>query len=72
MGIARELRGLNLVYVPETLDRFGVAPPSTWSEYFAAARRISSESGGAVNGFGQRGTQVWHTMYTGYASQFWA
>ena len=28
--------------------------------------------GGGVRGFAQRGTGAWHTMYTGFATQFWS
>src|SRR5262249_1137601 len=62
----------NLVYLPEILKRFDLEPPKTWAEYFRTARAIAKASGGSVKGFAQRGVQVWHTMYTGYASQFWA
>lgn len=62
----------NLAYVPETLARLGVSVPATWEAYFEAAREVVRASGGAVRGFGQRGLDVWHTMYTGYASQFWS
>lgn len=62
----------NLAYLPEILDRYGVQLPRTWSEYFAAAARITQQSGGAIRGFAQRGIDVWHTMYTGYATQFWS
>ena len=27
---------------------------------------------GSVRGFAQRGTGAWHTMYTGFATQFWS
>lgn len=62
----------NLAYLPATLERLGVDVPQTWTDYFAAASEIKLKSDRAINGFGQRGVQVWHTMYTGYASQFWA
>ena len=62
----------NLVYVPEILNRFGLVPPKTWAEYFRTARAVAEASGGSIKGFAQRGAQAWHTMYTGYASQFWA
>ena len=62
----------NLAYVPEILDRYGVEAPTSWEAYFAAASLLTRKSGGAVRGFGQRGVSVWHTMYTGYATQFWS
>lgn len=62
----------NLTYVPATLERYGCPVPTTWEEYFATAQLLQQKSNGAVRGFAQRGLQVWHTMYTGYATQFWA
>lgn len=62
----------NLAYVPEILQRCGVEVPSTWGAYFKAARTIAQKAGPSVLGFGQRGIDVWHTMYTGYATQFWS
>lgn len=62
----------NLAFVPATLEKHGCTIPETWERYFETARSISERSGGQVRGFAQRGTQVWHTMYTGYATQFWA
>ncbi len=61
----------NLAYVPDTLAKYGCEVPRTWDEYFATAALLQGRSGGAVRGFAQRGVQVWHTMYTGYATQFW-
>ncbi len=62
----------NLAYVPAVLERAGVEVPTTWAEYFAAARTIVEKTGGGVRGFGQRGTDAWHTMYTGFATQLWS
>ena len=62
----------NLTFLPEVLERYGVDQPSTWAEYFKAAAKVKEASAGKINGFAQRGMGVWHTMYTGYASQFWA
>src|SRR5207253_8702790 len=59
-------------YVPAVLDAAGLDPPTTWAEYFSTARAIVERTGGRVRGFGQRGTGVWHTMYTGFATQFWS
>lgn len=61
----------NLAYVPEILDRAGVRVPLTWPEYFAAAGQITADAAPA-RGFAQRGENVWHTIYTGFASQLWA
>lgn len=62
----------NLAYVPAVLEAEGVGVPATWSEYFATARLVAERTGGRVAGFGQRGTDAWHTMYTGFATQFWS
>lgn len=62
----------NLAYIPEILSRFGEEVPATWDQYFAASKRITEKSGAPVRGFGQRGVFVWHTIYTGYATQFWS
>jgi multiple sugar transport system substrate-binding protein len=62
----------NLAYVPEILDRCEVGVPKTWEAFFSTARQISEKLGPPVRGFGQRGVFVWHTVYTGYATQFWS
>jgi multiple sugar transport system substrate-binding protein len=62
----------NLAYVPEYLDRHSLEAPTTWSAFFDTARELTLRSSGTVRGFGQRGIQVWHTMYTGYATQVWS
>jgi multiple sugar transport system substrate-binding protein len=62
----------NLAYVPAVLEAAGLEPPTTWAEYFATARAVVELTGGRVRGFGQRGTGAWHTMYTGFATQFWS
>ena len=36
------------------------------------ARAVVDRTGGRMRGFGQRGTGAWHTMYTGFATQFWS
>jgi multiple sugar transport system substrate-binding protein len=60
----------NLAYVPGILDAAGVDVPTTWSGYFDTAARIADH--GAARGFAQRGTNAWHTMYTGFATQLWS
>jgi multiple sugar transport system substrate-binding protein len=62
----------NLTYVPEHLERHGLEVPTTWDAYFATAEELVRRSGGPVRGFGQRGREAWHTMYTGYATQIWS
>ena len=60
----------NLAYVPEVLDAAGLTVPTTWAEYFDTAR--AAVRSGGVRGFAQRGTDAWHTMYTGFATQLWS
>jgi multiple sugar transport system substrate-binding protein len=60
----------NLAYVPAHLEAAGVGVPETWDDFFAAARAAAAS--GRCRGFGQRGADVWHTMYTGFATQFWS
>jgi multiple sugar transport system substrate-binding protein len=62
----------NLAYVPAVLDAAGLDVPTTWAEYFSTARAVVERTGGRVRGFGQRGTGAWHTIYTGFATQFWS
>ena len=62
----------NLAYVPSALEAVGAEVPRTWAEYFATARRVAAATDGGVAGFGQRGTDAWHTMYTGFATQLWS
>jgi multiple sugar transport system substrate-binding protein len=61
----------NLAYLPEILAEAGADVPQTWPDYFAAARAISQRVAG-VTGFGQRGAEAWHTVYTGFATQLWS
>ncbi len=61
----------NLAYLPDILARAGVDVPTTWAEYFAAAMAIPQRVPGA-RGFGQRGAEAWHTVYTGFATQLWS
>lgn len=61
----------NLAYLPEILAQAGVDVPRTWPEYFAAAKAIPARVPGA-RGFGQRGAEAWHTVYTGFATQLWS
>jgi len=62
----------NLAFPRDALEKYQLEVPATWDAYFEAARTLQKRSGGALRGFAQRGVQVWHTMYTGYATQFWA
>ncbi|MFZ1063307.1 MAG: extracellular solute-binding protein [Acidimicrobiales bacterium] len=60
----------NLAYVPATLEAAGASLPSTWEQYFDVARRVVERT--SKRGFGQRGVDEWHTIYTGFASQLWS
>jgi len=62
----------NLAYVPAILEQCDLEVPKTWQAYFDAARRVSTKLSPEIRGFGQRGVFVWHTIYTGYATQFWS
>lgn len=62
----------NLAFNEAVLREYGLEPPTTWDQYFEAAHEIMQRSGGTVRGFAQRGADVWHTMYTGFATQFWS
>ena len=61
----------NLAYMPEILARAGVSVPLTWADYFTTAKTIAARVPGA-RGFGQRGAEAWHTVYTGFATQLWS
>ena len=61
----------NLAYIPDTLSRAGVEVPGTWPDFFAAAKAIPGRRPG-IRGFGQRGAEAWHTIYTGFATQLWS
>ena len=61
----------NLAFIPEILEHCGLEIPTTWDEFFRTAAQIPEKTRGGVRGFGQRGLHVWHTIYTGYATQFW-
>ena len=70
LGIPVNCESYNLAYDRGRLETLGLDVPRTWTEYFDAARLIARS--GDQRGFAQRGEQVWHTMYTGFASQFWS
>jgi multiple sugar transport system substrate-binding protein len=61
----------NLAYLPDILSQAGMDVPGTWQDYFATAKAIPGRVPG-VRGFGQRGAEAWHTIYTGFASQLWS
>ena len=61
----------NLVYHPGALERARLDVPRTWDDYLACAHAIARLPGQTYWGFAQRGMQVWHTMYTGFATQYW-
>lgn len=61
----------NMAYNKDIFEKLNLSLPKTWEEYFETARLIKENAGG-VNGFAQRGTTSWHTMYTGFATQYWS
>jgi multiple sugar transport system substrate-binding protein len=61
----------NLAYMPELLASAEVEVPETWQEFFAVATAVAERVPGA-KGFGQRGAEAWHTIYTGFATQLWS
>ena len=63
----------NLAYVPgspRAAGARGARPPGTPTS--RRPRAIVARRRRRVRGFGQRGTEAWHTMYTGYATQLWS
>ena len=63
----------NLAYVPAVLERAGVEVPRDMGASTSPPRAtIVERTDGAVRGFAQRGTDAWHTMYTGFATQLWS
>jgi multiple sugar transport system substrate-binding protein len=62
----------NLAFIKSTIEGFGIQPPTTWAEYFLASEQVAKTSNGQIAGFAQRGIDIWHTMYTGFATQLWS
>ena len=61
----------NMAYNQDVFEKLDLDLPRSWEEYFETAERIAREVEG-VSGFAQRGTTAWHTMYTGFATQYWS
>lgn len=61
----------NVAYHKPLFEKYNLQVPKTWSEYFKTAEWISKNIAG-VRGFAQRGTTSWHTMFTGFATQYWS
>lgn len=61
----------NMAYNQDVFDKLNLKLPQSWEEYFDTAERIAEEGEG-IRGFAQRGTTAWHTMYTGFATQYWS
>lgn len=61
----------NQVYNKDIFEKHGLNVPKTWDEYFETAKWIAENVEGA-RGFAQRGTTSWHTMFTGFATQYWS
>ena len=69
LAIPVNCESYNMAYNKEIFEKEGLSLPKTWDEYFETAKKISSIDG--LRGFAQRGTGAWHTVYTGFATQFW-
>lgn len=70
LSIPVNCESYNLAYNKEIFEQYGLSVPKTWDEYFETAKTIAEK--GEYRGFAQRGTPSWHTMYTGFATQYWS
>lgn len=61
----------NIAYHKPLFEEYHLQVPKTWIEYFETAEWIAKNIDG-VRGFAQRGTSSWHTMFTGFATQYWS
>lgn len=71
LGIPVNCESYNISYHKEVLERLGLNVPKTWKEYYGTAYKVAQNVPN-IYGFAQRGAQAWHTMYTGFATQFWS
>ena len=69
LSIPVNCESYNMAYNQEVFETYNLRVPRTWDEYFATAKKIAER--GEYRGFAQRGTGSWHTMYTGFATQYW-
>lgn len=69
-GLPVNCESYNMAYNKPLFEELRLKLPVTWDEYFATAASITEKTG--LRGFAQRGTTAWHTMYTGFATQFWS
>ena len=70
LGIPVNCESYNIAYNKDVFEKLGLEVPRTWDEYFRTAKEICEKESG-VRGFAQRGTGSWHTMYTGFGTQYW-
>lgn len=70
LSIPVNCESYNLAYNKEVFEKYNLPVPKTWDEYFETAKKIAEK--GEYRGFAQRGTTSWHTMYTGFATQYWS
>lgn len=61
----------NVAYNKDIFEKYNLQVPRTWEEYFETSKWIAENVEGA-RGFAQRGTTSWHTMFTGFATQYWS
>lgn len=63
----------NLAYRKDLIEQKGIAIPETYDQLLGAAKTATGSFGGRqVYGTIHRGVLVWHTIYTGHATQFWS
>ena len=71
LSIPVNCESYNMAYNKEIFEKYDLPLPKTWDEYFKTAKFIAEHAEGA-RGFAQRGTGSWHTVYTGFATQYWS
>lgn len=71
LGIPVNCESYNIAYNKDVFEELNLRVPQTWEEYFRTAEEICEKKEG-VRGFAQRGTTSWHTMYTGFGTQYWS
>lgn len=70
LSIPVNCESYNMAYNKDVFEKLDLEIPKDWDAYFETAEKIAKLGG--VSGFAQRGTTAWHTMYTGFATQYWS